>query len=370
MSKYTDEFFEGKRSWSHIKDRVLGSYIPAYTAKLATRGQRLLFIDAFAGPGRFEKGEAGSPLLICSAAEKFAHGRYDALFINKDKKHHDLLDSILREGGYYPQAKAIWGDSNEWLRELIPVLKEPNSIFLYMDPYGLGIPFDTLLPFLNRSKNLSTEIMVNLCAPILHRLAGREATELDEGTQEQRHQKLTSILGGDYWKEALLTEGMSAKRREEIIVKGYMARLSENGYLQYTGYCPIQATRDGRTKYYMIFGSPHPDAMILLNDQMLKSFEEFMTQADNADTMFADLSWKDWRDTREIKQIALEYIKRHAGQTREKIWIAIVRDHFMRFNSSEYKRVTKELLNTGLINSPTPRHSLKLLNDECQLYPA
>jgi hypothetical protein len=85
------------------------------------------------------------------------------------------------------------GDSSEWLKDLVPVLKQPHSIFLYMDPYGLGIPFDTLQPFLERPRKFSTEIIVNLCAPVLHRLASREATELDEGTLEQRHQKLTSI---------------------------------------------------------------------------------------------------------------------------------------------------------------------------------
>jgi hypothetical protein len=113
-------------------------------------------------------------------------------------------------------------------------------------------------------------------------------------------------LGGDYWKEALLTEGLLTKQREEMIVKGYITKLSENGYLEYTGYCPIQATRESRTKYYMIFASPHPDAMLLLNDAMLKSFEEFMTEAEFSDTLFSDLSWTDWCNTQEIKRIAPE----------------------------------------------------------------
>jgi hypothetical protein len=64
MSKYTDEFFGGKRSWSRIKDKILDSYMPAYIAKVRSRGQRLLLIDAFAGSGRCSAaGILGTPIV-------------------------------------------------------------------------------------------------------------------------------------------------------------------------------------------------------------------------------------------------------------------------------------------------------------------
>ena len=60
MSGSTDDFFEGKRSWSFIKDKVLGSYMSPYMAKMNARGQPILVIDGYAGPGVFNDNKVGS----------------------------------------------------------------------------------------------------------------------------------------------------------------------------------------------------------------------------------------------------------------------------------------------------------------------
>jgi hypothetical protein len=275
----------------------------------------------------------------------------------------------LSRGGY-KHSTAIHADSNQWLRdEIKKFIAEDYTIFLYLDPYGLGVPFDTLMPLLERHSSYSTEILINLCTPILHRLAGRESSEQDEQSVEQRHAKLTSILGGDYWKDALLSSGnISAKEREKQLVNGYMSRLSQSGYLKYTGYCPVQESRSSQTKYYMIFASRHPDALELMNDQMLQAFEKYMHRVDTAETLFAGLDWTAWRDQSFTKRIALEYIGKYEGQTRKEIWVRIIQDHFMRFTASEYKQATKELLAEGRITSPTDRRSKKQLNDDCHLF--
>ena len=51
MVESSDEFFEGKRPWSKIKDEVLEKYMTPYLAKVNTRGQPILLIDGYAGPG-------------------------------------------------------------------------------------------------------------------------------------------------------------------------------------------------------------------------------------------------------------------------------------------------------------------------------
>ena len=72
MTKYTDDFFDGKRSWSFIKDKVLEGYMAPYIAKVARIGQRIVLIDGYAGPGIFEDGKIGSPIIMCRAAERYA----------------------------------------------------------------------------------------------------------------------------------------------------------------------------------------------------------------------------------------------------------------------------------------------------------
>ena len=46
-----DTFFEGKRPWSVIKDKVIGDYIKPFKNKVAKLNRPILFIDAFAAPG-------------------------------------------------------------------------------------------------------------------------------------------------------------------------------------------------------------------------------------------------------------------------------------------------------------------------------
>jgi hypothetical protein len=82
----TDDFFTGKRSWSHIKDRVLQSYMTPYLTKVKRLGRKIVLIDGYAGPGIFEDSSAGSPIVICQAAENCVPGNYQTIFVNRSRK--------------------------------------------------------------------------------------------------------------------------------------------------------------------------------------------------------------------------------------------------------------------------------------------
>lgn len=346
-----------------------------YTAKIVHRGQRLLYVDAFAGPGRFEDGPSGSPIIICQAVEKYAKGRAQAVFVNKDPQHHEQLKNILIAGGWDKFASPVLGDAANVLRGLASKMSN-ESIFLYIDPFGLQCEFDVLEPFLQRNKAYSTELLINLSMPVIHRLAARDSFLSGNFGEHVPafHQKLTRTLGGDYWKDILLAKnGLDTKTREKLIVDGYMHRLSETDYLRYTGYCPIQVNRESRTKYFMVFASPHPDAMLLFNDEMLKAFNEFMHEEETRGTLFAGQPWTEWHNTNELKKLIIRYVRQYPGRTRLELWPKIVSENFMRFTSSEYKKAVSELVDMGSIVCPTPYPSptrkTKRMNDDCVLVP-
>ncbi|MGJ3239646.1 MAG: three-Cys-motif partner protein TcmP [Anaerolineae bacterium] len=364
------DFFSGKRPWSKIKDAILGSYMSPYFAKMSRTHYPFLIIDAFAGPGRFDDGSPGSPLIICQAAERYAKGRYEAIFINLNKDHHNQLSSILEKANY-SGAEAVHGDSRDVLRQVHSRLEEPLTIFLYMDPFGLKeASFDLIRPFIERNTQYSTEILINLQAPILHRLAARDAflETPDNNTVRSFHETLSRVLGGDYWKKYMFAEGLSAKEREERVVEEYCSLLSSTNYLSYTGACPVQESRTSRAKYYTIFASRHLDAMKLFNDEMLRAFEQHMHQQEFENTLFADVNWQTWRNPEEIKKIVLDYVQKNPGKTRSRLWDLIVQAYFMRFSSSEYKKALNEMVKEGKIYSPTNRKQYRL-NDNCILYP-
>lgn len=118
----------------------------------------------------------------------------------------------------------------------------------------------------------------------------------------------------------------------------------------------------------MIFASRHIDATKLFNDEMLRAFETHMTQKEYGDTLFADMSWRDWRDIGELKKITLNYVNLYQGKTRMALWEIIVTDYFFRFSYAEYREAVNQLVDEGKVYSPTPKPT-KRLNDNCELYP-
>ena len=165
----TDQFFKGKRPWSKIKDQVLGSYMPPYLSKVAKLNKPILIIDAFAGPGKFEDGSAGSPLIICQAAEKRVKGKYSAISVNKNKTDHEKLCTVLPSFIAKANVLTILGSAEDLLSQIYPLLGD-QTVFLYLDPFGLtGCEFSLLEPFIKREKRFSTEIVINLSVPPIHR---------------------------------------------------------------------------------------------------------------------------------------------------------------------------------------------------------
>ena len=104
MTEQNDDFFEGKRPWSVIKDEILGAYMSPYIAKVNRLKRRILLIDGYAGPGVFDDGSAGSPLIICQAAERFAKGNYQQ------------QEELPREVGKRPSQRGMarCSDTNPW----------------------------------------------------------------------------------------------------------------------------------------------------------------------------------------------------------------------------------------------------------------
>ena len=118
MSKYDDNFFEGKRPWSHIKDEILFSYIPAYINKVKGLRRPIVLIDGYAGPGVFDDQQKGSPLVICSAAEKFAKGHYSAHFFNIKREFHEKLISVINKAGWSHSTHCYLGNSLKFINQI------------------------------------------------------------------------------------------------------------------------------------------------------------------------------------------------------------------------------------------------------------
>ncbi len=59
---------------------------------------RVLFIDGFAGPGEYSKGEDGSPVIVLKAARDHTHkfeSELVCLFVEADRPRYEHLKAVL-----------------------------------------------------------------------------------------------------------------------------------------------------------------------------------------------------------------------------------------------------------------------------------
>jgi hypothetical protein len=61
-----DEFFRERRAAAVFKHGILKRYPVVFASKTGqwSKGHRVVFLDGYAGRGRYDKGEPGSPMLL------------------------------------------------------------------------------------------------------------------------------------------------------------------------------------------------------------------------------------------------------------------------------------------------------------------
>src|SRR5262245_32838734 len=110
--------------------------MPPYLRKVAKLNQPIVLIDCFAGPGRFDDGQPGSPLIMCNMAEQYGNRNCACIFVNENRSHHEKLEEAIRGFREKGLAVAIHGDSGSLLEYVQPKIKG-HTLFIYLDPFGL-----------------------------------------------------------------------------------------------------------------------------------------------------------------------------------------------------------------------------------------
>jgi three-Cys-motif partner protein len=371
MSKPNRSFFRGKRAWSAIKDKVLRTYMPPYLSKVKTLGYPVILVDCFAGRGKFDDGTPGSPLIMCQLTKKYAPTQGKGVFVNSVQSDHAALKTNLATFIREEIAYLVYGNSHSLLLE-VQKAKANFTLFMYLDPFGLkGCDFGTIKTLLDRGKQ-STELLINLSMPALHRLAACNAVISGRGNSpeiREFHKILDDVFGGDYWKHYMFNANLSRDEKEQSVVREYMARLKQT--LPYVGSCPVREKEGAVVKYFITFASRHPDALLLMNDTMCAAYNEYIHEVTAKDLPLLKPAISDWKASRSVEKRRLKALVRAAiqiqpGLTRQDIWKLIVEANFMGFIKPEYLSVIQDPLDAGEIHSPTARPT-KRLNDSCVL---
>jgi len=380
--KANKSFFNEKRHWSKRKDKILECYLPPYLPKIATQEHPILIVDAFAGPGKFGDGESGSPLIICrSIQEALSRGLSIPAYALCIEDNRELYSELKETIAQFPFAKANFGKFGDYISEIREKAKD-HSVFLYIDPFTVeGLDWtrmDCIFQHLSISR-MSIEVLLNFNAQSFVRrgLAGlklvipevnpeiEDMEEIDVPLETSPSiEVLNSVVGGDWWQNILVSSS-SFPEKVQSVTDGVCERLSR----RFKEVCqhPIKALPHHTVpKYYLIFGSRHPDALILMNEEMVKSLRTLADLAKPKDpTLFEMRPDELVPDIEKLPPIILK----HASQPAKRgtVILNVIRECFGRFSRKEIRGCIEQLLKDDKIHSETGKTRI---NDEVKIQAA
>lgn len=212
-------FFETKKAAALFKHELLINYVVPAATMLSTRsdGNRVWFIDGYAGPGRYaseiagEPGAIGSPVLAVKAARTLS--TFDkkprdlrCVFIESDPAHASTLRRTLAQEAPPGVAwKVMGGAIEENLDDALGAVGA-DPLIAFLDPFGTALEFELMCSMLLRPNSTGpSEVLLNLNVESVRRigaLLGR--TELRSDADDKTLARVDAFLGGQDWRQTFL----------------------------------------------------------------------------------------------------------------------------------------------------------------------
>lgn len=285
----TNNFFNKKQEWSKIKDSIISYYLRPYSAKILATHRPLKIIDCFAGKGKFDTGDKGSPLIISDIINSillhdnsyaYSNKQIEACFIEK-KYFNDLLTNTKE----CKKCRAINGSFEEHIDSII-VQNTNVNLFLYIDPYGIKTLSFNVFKKLSEMNNATTEFLMNfnsfgflregfrLLKYPLPKDLDEEILDYEE-SDKNTTENMNNIANGSYWQDIITRKNnseISMHTAEELFNEEYKKQLKT--VYKYVLTIPIKVKTTHMPKYRLIFATNHHDGVALMLDKMNQAWYE------------------------------------------------------------------------------------------------
>jgi three-Cys-motif partner protein len=368
-----ENFFTSLKIWSKRKHRLLGKYLPPFSAKLGSRANTIYCVDGFAGAAKYEDGSPGSPLMIAQLANKCASWRKPVnlrlINVENNPENYASLRNITQlweSEGIVTNLEGQFGNLVQTI--LLTISNDPA--FFFIDPYGpTYVLFSHLLPILNRSQR-TTELMINFDADGLRRIADTmhaQTSSLASAKASATNIKnVSQIIGSNLWEQPFREGQLSTQEREELLLRLYVENIERHGYA--VAIYPIRKTIKDSPKYFLVYCTRHPDGIVLMSnfvreeeDKLLEESTVDPNQPVFPSEEFDELLQEVNRRRIELLALTVAYLKEHSQTTRGEIRKHFSFKRFGDFGDKDYNAIVKDLIDA---NRLLPRHGKKRINDD------
>ena len=312
---------------SKAKLKILEKYFPAWVRILGSRNPTLVFVDCFAGAGRYPGGEEGSPLLILQKARDTIQDFKSSLtilviFVEKNKTSAKHLKANILKGLPESLKVAVFNeDAHDFIPKLLEAIPRGMPAFFFIDPYGHPLTIPVMNQILSRPR---TEILLNLMWYAINMHLSNPRTR----------QAIDKMFGHSDWYGQPFMWARQYERENQF-VDYFLSQLEAHYKLKFRiRFSPEDDVPGGwhRTKYYLIHLSNHPKAALLMKEVMWSLGDEMGT---------FDFSARPQKrlfpQTPQVDEL-IQYLQQHYvgsgrvltfGELREETWeLPFIRKHY------------------------------------------
>ncbi len=334
------------------KHAILKRYLQAWISILGTNSFRqIVYIDGFAGPGRYSRGEEGSPIIALGAAldhPSRVNASITFIFVEKDPNRASMLQSIVNDIGVPRSFRAIvlpgwtFTEAIESVYTRISKIHSSLPTFAFIDPFGWsGVPFSAVSRILG---NPSCEVLVTFMYEEINRFIGHPDQE----------ENFDSFFGTTAWRQ--IVPIADSRERNRQLHDLYMTQLRDSANAKYVRSFEMRNDRDV-TDYYLFYATN--------NILGLKKMKEAMWKVDSSgDFRFSDatdpLQSVFFIDEPQLESLQERIIERFAGKERSIHQIEEFVVTETAFRETHYKKLLKSMEYANppefeLVNPPPSR---------------
>lgn len=308
-----DDHFSEFRPHTRLKHYILRTYLEVWAYKLLVSGrfgERLWFLDGFAGAGKDSLGNAGSPMIAARTAaavrKSFSDGsrRLGVFCIEEDPRNYASLESALTEIRAEDPDHHITrlGSYSEHFEEALRTV-DAAPVFAFLDPYGVkGLDARTYPPLLGRPgseifvlfsdvgairvrgayhaddaaleqvlENLETnpglfpQMDDEYRSQIRARIASREAKRM--GDAPKNREALSRAIGDTSWTEEL--KHATTQEARDAIVERFLRALRRAGG-RYLTVIPVR-DEDGLHKHLLVHATKSEAGLLAMKEQVCRA---------------------------------------------------------------------------------------------------
>ncbi|CAM3901227.1 three-Cys-motif partner protein TcmP [Alicyclobacillus pomorum] len=249
------------------KHIILRNYLRAWFPIMGKWNQRILFIDGYAGPGVYDQGEDGSPVIVLKEAMNYLDActknnwpkpEIVCLFIEQDGDRFASLTQTIAQMKIPQQisVKTMNSTFEVATSNILDFLESKGSnlapAFVFIDPFGYTLPFSLIQRLMKHPK---CEVFINFMYEFVNRFITRAGQE----------QVMTMLFGCDDWR-TLNLKSLDPSARRQAIHDLYQKQLEQHA-ARYVRSFEMKGFKN-TTKYFLFYGTNHKKGLEKMKDAM------------------------------------------------------------------------------------------------------